>query len=181
MFNILNVTTKEQFKLNMDYFGYEVVKESENAWKVKDIYNHVYIVEYDSDENRWSISNSNEGIIDTLSFKFYMIFNDSSISILWGNYGGKTCRAERSLKRFVQLAIMVNNLYIFGYFDVSKSKVIGIMLQHTDGDKEYYEPNLTDDDIKAIYKILEKYGDDNDSLRGNLAVIDTDDMVHMEE
>ena len=58
----------------------------------------------------------------------------------------------------------------------NKSKIIGIMLQHSDGDKEYCEPNLIDDDIKAIYKILEKYGDDNDSLRGNLAVIDTDDM-----
>lgn len=175
MFSILNVTTKEQFKLNIDYFGYEVVKESKNAWKVKDRYNHVYIVEYDSDENRWSISNSNEGIIDTLSFKFYMIFNDSSISILWGNYGGKTCRAERSLKRFMQLAIMVNNLYIFGYFDVSKSKVIGIMLQHTNGDKEYYEPELSQDDIDAIFAILNKYGDDNESIRGNLKVIDIDE------
>ena len=176
MFNILNVTTKEQFKLNMDYFGYEVAKESENAWKVKDKYNHVYIVEYDSDENRWSISSSNEGIIDTLSFKVYMIFNDSSISILWGNYGGKTCRAERSLKRFMQLAIMLNNLYIFGYFDISKSKVIGIMLQHTDGDKEYYEPELSQDDIDAIFAILNKYGDDNESIRGNLKVIDIDEQ-----
>lgn len=56
------------------------------------------------------------------------------------------------------------------------SKVIGIMLQHSDGDKEYYEPNLTEKDIKAIYKILEKYGDDNESIRGDLAVIDLDEQ-----
>lgn len=43
---------------------------------------------------------------------------------------------------------------------VEKSKVIGIMLQHSDGDKEYYEPELLKEDIEAIFKILEKYGDD---------------------
>lgn len=41
---------------------------------------------------------------------------------------------------------------------VEKSKVIGIMLQHSDGDKEYYEPELLKEDIEAIFKILEKYG-----------------------
>ena len=54
---------------------------------------------------------------------------------------------------------------------VEKSKVIGIMLQHSDGDKEYYEPELLKEDIEAIFKILEKYGDDNDSVRGDLKVI----------
>lgn len=48
---------------------------------------------------------------------------------------------------------------------VEKSKVIGIMLQHSDGDKEYYEPELSKEDIETIFKILEKYGDDNDSVR----------------
>ena len=37
---------------------------------------------------------------------------------------------------------------------VEKSKVIGIMLQHSDGDKEYYEPELSKEDIEAIFKIL---------------------------
>lgn len=50
------------------------------------------------------------------------------------------------------------------------SKIIGIMLKHDDGDKEYYEPQLTPDDMQKIYKILEKYGDDNESIRGNLEV-----------
>lgn len=56
-----------------------------------------------------------------------------------------------------------------------KSKVIGIMLQHSDGDKEYYEPELSKEDIEAIFKILEKYGDDNDSVRGDLKVIDQEE------
>ena len=34
---------------------------------------------------------------------------------------------------------------------VEKSKVIGIMLQHSDGDKEYYEPELLKEDIEAIF------------------------------
>lgn len=55
------------------------------------------------------------------------------------------------------------------------SIVIGIMLQHTDGDKEYYKPELTEADQKKIYKILEKYGDNNESKRGNLSIIDLDD------
>ena len=58
---------------------------------------------------------------------------------------------------------------------VEKSKVIGIMLQHSDGDKEYYEPELSKEDIETIFKILEKYGDDNDSVRGDLKVIDQEE------
>lgn len=58
---------------------------------------------------------------------------------------------------------------------IEKSKVIGIMLQHSDGDKEYYEPELLKEDIEAIFKILEKYGDDNDSVRGDLKVIDQEE------
>lgn len=60
---------------------------------------------------------------------------------------------------------------------VEKSKVIGIMLQHSDGDKEYYEPELSKEDIEAIFKILEKYGDDNDSVRGDLKVIDQEEST----
>lgn len=55
------------------------------------------------------------------------------------------------------------------------SIVYGIMLQHTDGDKEYYSPALSEADQRAIFKILEKYGDNNESKRGNLNVIDLDD------
>ena len=49
------------------------------------------------------------------------------------------------------------------------------MLLHTDNDREYYEPELSQADMKAIYKILEKYEDDNESIRGNLKVIDIDE------
>jgi hypothetical protein len=57
---------------------------------------------------------------------------------------------------------------------MDKSIIIGIMLLHTDGDKEYYTPALSEADQKKIYKILEKYGDDNESRRGNLKIIDID-------
>ena len=56
------------------------------------------------------------------------------------------------------------------------SKVIGIMLEHSDGDREYYEPNLTSEDVKAIFNILQKYGDDNESIRGDLVVVDLDEQ-----
>ena len=58
---------------------------------------------------------------------------------------------------------------------MSKSKIIGIMLLHSDGDKEYYSPKLSEKDKNAIFKILEKYGDNNESCRGNLKIIDIDD------
>jgi len=51
------------------------------------------------------------------------------------------------------------------------SKVIGVMLRHDDGDKEYYEPQFTEEDMESIYKILDKYGDNNESKRGELEVI----------
>lgn len=57
---------------------------------------------------------------------------------------------------------------------MNKSKIIGFMLLHTDGDKEYYNPQLSAEDQKKIYKILEKYGDNNESIRGNLKIIDID-------
>lgn len=58
---------------------------------------------------------------------------------------------------------------------IEKSIVIGIMLLHSDGDREYYEPDFSKEDIDAIYKILDKYGDNNESIRGNLRVIDKDE------
>ena len=58
---------------------------------------------------------------------------------------------------------------------MNQSKIVGIMLLHTDNDREYYEPELSQADMKAIYKILEKYEDDNESIRGNLKVIDIDE------
>ena len=58
---------------------------------------------------------------------------------------------------------------------MNQSKIVGIMLLHADNDREYYEPELSQADMKAIYKILEKYGDDNESIRGNLKVIDVDE------
>lgn len=58
---------------------------------------------------------------------------------------------------------------------MKKSIVKGIMLQHTDGDLEYYEPEFSDEDMDAIFKILDKYGDDNWSIRGELDVINLDE------
>lgn len=57
------------------------------------------------------------------------------------------------------------------------SKIIGIMLQHDDGDKEYYSPQLTTQDQDTIFKILEKYGDDNDSMRGDLVVVSREHWI----
>lgn len=59
---------------------------------------------------------------------------------------------------------------------MKKSKIIGFMLSHTDGDKEYYSPKLSEEDTKAIYMILEKYGDNNESCRGNLKIFDVDEF-----
>ena len=59
---------------------------------------------------------------------------------------------------------------------MNKSKIIGFMLLHSDGDKEYYSPELSERDKKAIFKILEKYGDNNESSRGNLKIIDIDEL-----
>lgn len=52
---------------------------------------------------------------------------------------------------------------------MNKSIIAGIMLQHTDGDFEYYSPTLSEEDRNAIYKILEKCGDNNPSTRGEVA------------
>lgn len=57
------------------------------------------------------------------------------------------------------------------------SKVIGVMLRHSDGDKEYCEQQFTEEDINAIYKILDKYGDNNDSKRGELEVVDMTERI----
>lgn len=58
---------------------------------------------------------------------------------------------------------------------MKESIIIGLMLQHCDGDLEYYQPNLSKNDTDAIFKILDKYGDDNESIRGNLQVIDIEE------
>ena len=57
---------------------------------------------------------------------------------------------------------------------MDRSTIIGIMLKHSDGDREYYEPKLSAEDVNAIFAILDKYGDNNESIRGDLVVIDND-------
>lgn len=57
---------------------------------------------------------------------------------------------------------------------MKKSHICGIMLKHTDGDLEYYTPALTEADESKIYKVLEKYGDDNESQRGELETYDAE-------
>ena len=39
-------------------------------------------------------------------------------------------------------------------YNMNKSKIIGFMLLHTDGDKEFYTPQLSAEDQQKIYKIL---------------------------
>ena len=57
------------------------------------------------------------------------------------------------------------------------SKIIGIMIRHDDGDREYYEPQFTEEDMKVIYQILDKYGDNNESKRGELEVVDMSERI----
>ncbi len=58
------------------------------------------------------------------------------------------------------------------------SKIIGFMIKHSD-DKEYWSPKLSKEDENKIFSILEKYETSNaqfdDSIRGNLKVIDEDE------
>ena len=56
----------------------------------------------------------------------------------------------------------------------TESQIIGIMLKHADGDREYYTPDFSADDTKTIFNILDKYGDNNESMRGCLEIVETD-------
>ena len=58
-----------------------------------------------------------------------------------------------------------------------QSRIIGFMLKHSDGDKEFWSLNLTPSDMKAVYDILEKYDDAGvgSSIRGELDIIDLAD------
>lgn len=57
---------------------------------------------------------------------------------------------------------------------MAQSIIKGFMLLHTDGDREYYEPDINEKEQERIYKILDKHGDNFDSKRGDLAVLDMD-------
>ena len=58
------------------------------------------------------------------------------------------------------------------------SKIKGIMIKHGLNDYEYWKPKLTSEDEATIYKILKKYettnGQFDNSLRGNLQIVDVD-------
>ncbi len=58
----------------------------------------------------------------------------------------------------------------------TSSAIIGFMIEHTDGDKEFWNLEVSAEDQKAIYEILAKYDSDeyDDSLRGDLKVIESD-------
>lgn len=50
---------------------------------------------------------------------------------------------------------------------MEKSQIIGIMIKHTDGDMEYWQPPLSQKDMDVMYKVLEKYDGQGDDMRGH--------------
>lgn len=58
----------------------------------------------------------------------------------------------------------------------TSSAIIGFMIEHTDGDKEFWNLKVSEQDQKAIYEILAKYDSDkyDDSIRGDLAVVEVE-------
>lgn len=56
------------------------------------------------------------------------------------------------------------------------SKIIGFMLLHSDGDKEFWNLEVSEEDQATIFSILEKYDsrEFDDSIRGDLKVTEKD-------
>ena len=119
------------------------------------------------------VGNSNGGKIGDI----WIITKDDS------GYHGKNTRTNNVFRfmpglirneHFLEFISVKRSADAKGGGHMKQSQIIGIMLQHTDGDMEYYEPELSKEDMTAIYKILEKYGDNNESIRGRLVVQDID-------
>ena len=118
MLKFTNGTTKENFLNTIQWSGNQVEHieaygKNQQAWQISDKFGNVWNVLFDGN-NEYSISNVCKCASD-IPLNVIVLFNGNEIEIHSAEKEGRKIKAERLLKQFSQLAMMVNCYKQFGY------------------------------------------------------------------
>ena len=117
-----NNTTKEQFVEYLNFYKHQLspmqlLSVNPNAikgkklWEVTDKFNNCWMILFNGNVNEWKIT----GYFNNNPFEVYVLMKDSYVEIHNAYHNGRTIKADRLLKKYVNLASMVNCYHKFGY------------------------------------------------------------------
>lgn len=118
MFKFTNVTTKENFLKKIEWSEEEITPieafgNSQKSWKIIDRFDNEWNILFTGNDE-YSIYSVPHHSCDEL-FRVDIVSSGNKIEIHRATKNGKNIKADRLLKQFAQLAIMVNCYVQFGY------------------------------------------------------------------
>ncbi len=119
MYKSTNITTKENFLKYIEFNGIEikpveVCAKNQRAWNVVDKFGNEWNIFFTGNVSEFSICNVPHYPCDK-PFRVDIVSSGNKIEIHRAEKNGRHIKADRLLKEFTQLALMVNCYIQFGY------------------------------------------------------------------
>ncbi len=122
MYRFTNTTTKENFLKSIEWSGNkikpaEAYGKNQKAWNVIDKFGNEWNILFTGNVDEYSIFNVPHHPCDK-PFKVDIVSSGNKIEIHRAEKNGRCIKADRLLKEFTQLALMVNCYIQFGYMKI---------------------------------------------------------------
>ena len=113
MLKLENKTTKEYFDkaIKRNKYKIEEIKnphENQRLWKISDCFGNIWNVLFSGDVDEYCVSYSDEFSVNILMY-------GNMVEIHGAVKNGRNLKADRILKQFAQLALLMSCFKIFGY------------------------------------------------------------------
>ena len=122
MYKFRNISTKEDVQKYMEWVGIKIqslepITKHQHRWNIQDRFENEWNLIFRTNENEWTICNVCHSSGD-IPFSVSFISNGRDVEILRAEKNGKHYKADRFLKSFSKLILMVNGYINFGYIAV---------------------------------------------------------------
>ncbi len=119
MYKFINITTKKSFLNDIESCGREIKPiegygKNQKVWNVIDKFGNEWNIRFSGNVDEYSISNVPHYPCD-VPFKVYIVSHGNKVEIHRVEKKGRKIQADRLLKDFTQLALMVNCYIQFGF------------------------------------------------------------------
>lgn len=113
MLKFENTTTREVFEKSVGWSKSKIEEmekqyENQRAWKISDRFGNVWNVLFTGNVDEYRVSYGNEFSIDILMY-------ENMVEIHRAIKNGRSLKADRNLKQFTQVALLVSCYKKFGY------------------------------------------------------------------
>lgn len=121
MYKFTNATPKEVFISNAEWCGQKIKRikspiKTQRKWSVTDRWGNEWIVVFKGNVSEFSVYNVVKHHSD-VPFSVDIVTYGNKIEIHKATTGGRVMQADRLLKKYSQLAMMVNCYLQFGYLN----------------------------------------------------------------